>query len=191
MEGWVVWLTGLPGSGKTTITKKLLEKLEKENMKVEHLRMDEIRKILTPERKYTEEERDHAYRALVLIAKLLSKNGINVIIDATGHRRKWRELARELIPNFFEVYVKCPLEVCMEREAKRRDDLVLSNLYKKALRRLQTGEKVEGLGEVIGIDVKYEEPENPELVVESDKLSPEESSGIIFKFLKIRGSRKV
>ena len=184
MEGWVVWLTGLPGSGKTTITKKLLEKLEKENMKVEHLRMDEIREILTPERKYTEEERDHAYRALVLIAKLLSKNGINVIIDATGHRRKWRELARELIPNFFEVYIKCPLEVCMEREARRRDNLVLSNLYKKALRRLQTGEKVEGLGEVIGIDVKYEEPENPELVVESDKLSPEESSEKIFKLLK-------
>jgi len=184
MEGWVVWLTGLPGSGKTTITKKLLEKLEKENMKVEHLRMDEIRKILTPERKYTEEERDHAYRALVLIAKLLSKNGINVIIDATGHRRKWRELARELIPNFLEVYIKCPLEVCMEREARRRDNLVLSNLYKKALRRLQTGEKVEGLGEVIGIDVKYEEPENPELVVESDKLSPEESSEKIFKLLK-------
>jgi len=190
MEGWVVWLTGLPGSGKTTITKKLLEKLEKENMKVEHLRMDEIREILTPERKYTEEERDHAYRALVLIAKLLSKNGINVIIDATGHRRKWRELARELIPNFFEVYIKCPLEVCMEREARRRDNLVLSNLYKKALRRLQTGEKVEGLGEVIGIDVKYEEPENPELVVESDKLSPEESSEKIFKFLKIRRFKK-
>jgi len=190
MEGWVVWLTGLPGSGKTTITKKLLEKLERENIQAEHLRMDEIRDILTPEKKYTEEERDHAYRALVLIAKLLSKNGINVIIDATGHRRKWRELARELIPNFFEVYVKCPLEVCMEREAKRRDNLVLSNLYKKALRRLQTGEKVEGLGEVIGIDVKYEEPENPELVVESDKLSPEESSGIIFKFLKIRGFKK-
>ena len=184
MKGWVIWLTGLPGSGKTTITKKLLEKLEKENMKVEHLRMDEIRKILTPERKYTEEERDHAYRALVLIAKMLSKNGINVIIDATGHRRKWRELARELIPNFLEVYIKCPLEVCMEREAKRRDNLVLSNLYRKALRRLQTGEEVEGLGEVIGIDVKYEEPENPELVVESDKLSPEESSEKIFKLLK-------
>jgi adenylylsulfate kinase len=180
---WVVWLTGLPGSGKTTITKNLLKKLEENNIKAEHLRMDEIREILTPEKKYTEEERDYAYRALVLIAKFLFKNGINVIIDATGHRRKWRELARKLIPSFFEVYVKCPIEVCMQREANRKDNLILSDLYKKALKRLKTGKRIEGLGEVIGIDVEYEEPKNPELVVESDELSPEESSRMIFKLL--------
>jgi len=184
MKAWVLWLTGLPGSGKTTIARELMKKLKEEKIKVEYLRMDEIRWILTPKRRYTEEERDHAYRALVLIAKFLSKNGISVIMDATGHRRKWRELARELIPNFFEVYVRCPLEVCMERESKRRDNVVLSDLYKKALERLKTGKKIEGLGEMIGVDNEYEEPENPNLIIDSDKIKPEESSERILRMLK-------
>jgi adenylylsulfate kinase len=183
MKGWALWITGLPGSGKTERAKEVLKKLEQKNVKVQHLRMDEIRKILTPERKYTEEERDHAYRALVLIGKFLTENGINVIIDATGHRRIWRDLARELIPNFAEVYVKCPLETCIERESKRKDNLIVSNLYKKAMDRIKTGEKVDGIGEMIGVDVSYEEPEKPELIIESDKLNPKESSEKIFQFI--------
>jgi adenylylsulfate kinase len=183
MKGWAVWITGLPGSGKTERAKEVLKKLEQKNVKVQHLRMDEIRKILTPERKYTEEERDHAYRALVLIGKFLTENGTNVIIDATGHRRIWRDLARELIPNFAEVYVKCPLETCIERESKRKDNLIVSNLYKKAMERIKAGEKVNGVGEMIGVDVPYEEPEKPELIIESDKLNPKESSEKIFQFI--------
>jgi len=183
MNGWAVWITGLPGSGKTKRAKELVKKLKQQNIKVEYLRMDEIRKILTPERKYTEEERDHAYRALVLIGKFLTENGVNVIIDATGHKKVWRELARKLIPNFTEVYVKCPLETCVERESKRKDDLIVSNLYKKAMKRLETGEKVSGIGEMIGIDVPYEEPDNPELIIDSDKLNIKESSDKIFQMI--------
>lgn len=184
MKTWVLWLTGLPGSGKTSIAKEVLKKLKRNKIKVEYLAMDRIRKILTPERKYTEEERDHAYRALVLIAKFLSDNEINVLIDATGHRRKWRKLAKKLIKNFFEIYVKCPLEVCMKRESERKDNLVVRNLYKKALRRLRSGKKIKRLGEVIGIDVKYEEPKNPELIIRSDKLTPKESSEKILGLIK-------
>jgi adenylylsulfate kinase len=186
MKAWAVWLTGLPGSGKTVRAKELLKKLRKRKMKVEYLRMDEIRRILTPKQEYTEKERDYAYRAFVLIGKFLTDNGINVIMDATGHRKVWRELARELIPNFLEVYVRCPLEICMEREASRKDNLVVKNLYKKAIERLKTGKKIEPLGEVIGIDVPYEESDNPDLVVDSDKLNVKESSERIFQLIKCK-----
>jgi adenylylsulfate kinase len=184
MNGWTVWITGLPGSGKTYRAKALIEKLRQRNIKVEYLRMDEIRKILTPERKYTEEERNHAYRALILIAKFLTDNGINVVMDATGHKKVWRELARELIPNFAEVYVKCPLEICIERESRRKDNLLVSNLYKKSMNRMKTGKKVDAVGEMIGIDIPYEEPEKPELIINSDKLSIKESSDKIFQMIK-------
>lgn len=184
MRGWAIWFTGLPGSGKTLRAKKLLKKLQRSGIYAEYLRMDKLRKILTPKRKYTEEERDYVYRALVLIGKFLTDNGTNVIMDATGHKRVWRELARKLIPKFAEVYVKCPLDVCMDRESKRKDNLILSDLYKKAIRRKRDGVIIDGLGEMIGIDVEYEEPKKPELVIESDKINPKESSEKIFKLLK-------
>jgi len=184
MRGWAIWITGLPGSGKTLRAKSLLKILKKKKIKTEYLRMDEIREILTPQRKYTEEERDYAYRAIVLIGKSLTDNGINVVMDATSHKRVWRELAKKLIPKFVEVYVKCPLDVCIDRESKRQDNLILSDLYKKAIGRKKNGVIIDGLGEMIGIDVKYEEPKKPDLVIESDKTNPKTSSEKIFKFLK-------
>ena len=187
MKGWVVWFTGLPGSGKTVRARELLKKLNEKNIETEYLRMDEIRDILTPKKKYTEEERDFAYRALVLISKFLANHGINVILDATGHKRIWRKLARNIIPRFVEVYVKCPLELCMKRESAREDNLVVREMYKKALERIKDGKEIDGLGEVIGVDVEYEEPKKPDLIMESDKLSPEESSKKIFDFLKSKG----
>ena len=183
MSGWAIWITGLPGSGKTVRTKEVLRKLGQQNVRVEYLRMDKLRKILTPERKYTQKERDHAYRALVLIGKFLTDHGINVIIDATGHRKVWRELARELIPNFAEVYIKCPLETCIERESNRKDDLIVSNLYKKAMDRFKTGKKVRGVGQMIGIDVPFEESERPELIIDSHKSDIEESAEKIFQMI--------
>ena len=119
MKGWAVWLTGLPGSGKTARVKELLKKLKQNNIRAEHLEMDEIREVLTPKRKYTEEERGYVYRAVVLVSKLLTENGVNVIIDATAHRRVWREMARQFIPKFMEVYIKSPLNIAIERETKR------------------------------------------------------------------------
>ena len=116
MNGWTIWITGLPGSGKTVRAKELLKKLEQKNMKVEYLRMDAIRKILTPKRKYTEEERDYAYRALVLLGKSLTESGINVVIDATGHRKVWRELATILMkPPYFMIFIMLPLSLKVPR----------------------------------------------------------------------------
>ena len=183
MSGWAVWITGLPGSGKTVRAKETLRRLGQQGIEVEYLRMDVIRKILTPKRKYTAQERDYAYRALVLIGKFLTEHNVNVLIDATGHRKVWRELARALIPNFAEVYIKCPLETCIERESQRKDNLVMSNLYKKAMKRLKNGKKVRGVGQMIGIDVPYEESERPELIIDSHKLDIKESSEIIFQMI--------
>ncbi len=114
--------------------------------------MDEIRKSIFPEPTYDDRERDAAYRTIVLIASFLSKNGINVLIDATAHRRAWRDLARsEFGENYVEVYVKCPIEICIERETKRENKSVRSRLYEEALERLKTGKTVSGLGKVPGL----------------------------------------
>ncbi len=185
MKAWAVWLTGLPGSGKTATSQEMMKELEKRKIKFEYLRMDEIRKMLTPQQKYTEEEREYAYRTLIIIAKFLTENGINVIIDATAHRKKWREMARELIPNFFEVYLKCPIEVCMKRECGRKGNLIVNDLYKKAMERKSKGMDDKSVGEVAGVDVPYEEPEKPDLVIDSQLLDEVESSKMILKLLKL------
>jgi adenylylsulfate kinase len=110
---------------------------------------------------------------LVFAAKMLTENGVDVIIDATGNRRRFREQARQAIPNFMEVYLKCPLEVCMKREAERENThLAPADIYEK-------GKKGKA-PTVPGIGVPYEEPLNPEIKLDSSKLSAEECVEKIF-----------
>ena len=169
---FVLWLTGIPASGKSTIAKMLKFKLEQENVKVAVLESDEIRKVLTPNPKYTEEERDWFYSTLIWISSLLYRNGINVIIDATAHKRTYREKARSLFgKDFIEVYLRCPLKVAMKRDPK--------GLYKRALR----GE----IKTLPGLQVPYEEPCNPELIVDTSKEAPNEIVKKIILFLRSSG----
>lgn len=134
--------------------------------------MDEIRGKIFPNPEYSDQERDTAYRAFVLIGSLLSKSGVTTILDGTGHKRLWRELARNECPRFVEVFVKCPIEICMERENNRKDQTnVRKRLYADALERLKTGQKIEGLGKVPGVDEPFEESLDPELVIDSSKES--------------------
>jgi adenylylsulfate kinase len=181
---WVIWITGLPGSGKSTLSKNLLKTLFNNNVSVQYIELDAIRKILTPEPKYDDSERDFVYRSLVLTGKFLSENGINVVIDAVGHKKIWRDLARNEITNFFEIYLKCPIELCMKRETGRKSSLIKQELYKKAMKRLESGKQFEGIGQVPGIDVKYEEPENPFLIIESNKINPQKAAEMIFEKMK-------
>ena len=157
-EGFAVWLTGVPSSGKTTIAKALEKKLKEKGINVQILESDELRRVLTPKASYTEEERDIFYNAMAYIGWLLVKNGVNVIFDATANKRKYRDNARRLIKNFIEVYVKCPLKVCMERDPK--------GLYKKALK----GE----VKRLPGLQAVYEEPSNPEVIVNTDRETVDE-----------------
>jgi len=122
-----------------------------------------LRKVVTPKPKYTEEERDMVYGAIVFVAGLLTRNGVNVIIDATGNLRKHRDHARREISRLMEAYVRCPLEVCIKRERRRgRTFYAPKGIYEKAF----TGKSAT----VPGVGVPYEEPLNPEAVVDSDKL---------------------
>ena len=167
---WVVWITGLPGSGKSTVAEALKEKIPD----AEILGMDELRKTVTPEPSYSDAEREHVYRALVYTARTLYRLGHNVIIDATGHRRRWRELAREDIPEFFEVYLKCPVKICEERERSRIDRYSAPvGIYEKA-----------GKGwPVPGVNIPYEEPERPELIVDTEMNSTEAAAEMIVELI--------
>src|SRR3990172_830083 len=128
-RGLVLWITGLPGSGKSA----LAEEVKKKYPGFHILRMDELRKIATPQPTYSEAERDVLYRAIVFTANALSGLGHNAIIDATGNMRRWRELARKLIPRYAEVYLRCPIEVSMEREKKRKDSRAApKGIYEKS-----------------------------------------------------------
>jgi adenylylsulfate kinase len=113
------------------------------------------------------------------MAQLLGEQGTNVIIDATGNRKRYRELARRLIPEFAEVYVKCPLEVCMNREGSRDSSLVDKGLYRKA----RSGDLSGGMP---GVSSPYDEPEDPEVTVDSSELSPGESADRIMDFVRSR-----
>jgi adenylylsulfate kinase len=168
---WVVWITGLPGSGKSTVASVLKEKVPE----AEILGMDELRKIVTPEPEYSDSEREYVYRALVYTAKTLNELGYNVIIDATGNRRSWRQLARAQIPFFLEVYLECSLEICRQRENKRIDrHAAPEGIYEK-------GEKG---WPVPGVNIAYEAPEKPELIINTGIVSPEDAVNMIVEMIK-------
>jgi adenylylsulfate kinase len=172
--GWCVWVTGLPGSGKSVIAQKLLRRLEQQGISAQLVSIDMLRKVVTPKPTYSEKERDMVYASLVFISKLLTQNGVNVIIDATANRQRYRDYARKQIPRFIEAYVHCPLQVCIEREAKRgKTFMAPRDIYKKAFTRKSKT--------VPGIGVPYEQPPNAEVTVDSDKQSPEECAEKIYK----------
>ena len=160
MSGVVIWITGLPGSGKSSLADGIKEHFPGFVI----LRMDEFRKIVTPEPLYSESERDIVYRAIVYTAKTLSMLDHCAIIDATGNMRKWRELARQLIPDFMEIYLRCPVPVCAEREASRSDSHAApKDIYAKG----KAGWPVPG------VHAPYEEPMSPELTIDMGSISLE------------------
>jgi len=175
-SGWCVWITGLPGSGKSVVSEALLKLLHEKGVQAQLLSSDALRKVLTPKPTYSLEERDMIYATLVFIAKLLTQNGVNVVIDATGNLRRYRENVRKQIQEFIEVLLECPLEVCMEREAKRGKTFQApKHIYAKA--------KQGKAPTVPGIGQPYEPPLNPEIAIDTTQNTPEQAALKILKEL--------
>jgi len=171
MSGIAIWITGLPGSGKSTVT----DAFKKAHPRFIVLRTDELRKVVTPEPTYSDYEREMVYRSLVYLAKKLTEIGQDVIIDATGNLRRWRELARGLIPRYTEVYLRCPVELCMQRERQRLETYEApKDIYKKG---------AEGWP-VPGMAAPYEEPLSPEVIIDSDKTSLVDMVAMIERTIK-------
>jgi adenylylsulfate kinase len=160
---WALWITGLPGSGKSVLARGAAEALVEQGEPVVVLELDVLRKHLTPEPTYTDAERDVVYRALIYLAARLTGVGVPVIIDATAHRRGWRALARTVIPHFAEVQLICSLEVCRERERRRTTGHAPRGIYAAAGRPGAT---------VPGVDVPYEPALDPALTIDTASTEP-------------------
>ena len=166
--GCVIWLTGLPGSGKTTIARILEAELRARNEKVEVLDGDAVRQGLSPTLGFSAEDRNLHNRRVIYMSKLLERNEVTVIVGLISPYRKTRAYARSELQRFVEVYVKASIDECIQRDPK--------GLYKKAL----AGE----IKNFTGIDDPYEEPNTPELTVDTEKETPNESAQKILSYLE-------
>lgn len=173
-KGFVLWLTGLPGSGKTTVAKKVQQYLKNRGYRVELLDGDEVRKYLSPEAGFTPEDRERHLKRVAHVAKLLARNGVIVLASFVSPYIRVRNEIRKIIEDekipFLEIYVKCSLQECIKRDPK--------GLYKKALR----GE----IKHMTGIDDPYEPPEKPEVVVDTEKFRAENNANKIINYLEKR-----
>lgn len=168
--GFTVWFTGLPSSGKSTLANLLQRELDELGFPVEVLDGDEVRKRLTKGLGFTREDRDENIRRIAYVAKLLTRVGAVAITAAISPYQESRQRARTEIGRVIEVYVQCPLSVCIQRDVK--------GLYAKAIK----GE----IPNFTGISDPYEPPTNPEVVVHTDKESIEESlNKILDKLAKL------
>jgi len=167
----VIWLTGIPGSGKTTLALELQKYYKQKDLPVEILDGDEIRKTLSKDLGLSPEDRKEHNRRIIFLAQILAKNGITTIVPLISPYRETREFARKEIPNFVEVWVKASVDECIKRDPK--------GLYKKAL----AGE----IKNLTGLQAPYEEPKNPEILLDTEKHNIEESLKLIISSLKKLG----
>ncbi len=178
---WAVWFTGLPGSGKSKISKLVHDNLADEGIICKRIELDTIRKKYVTRPEYTNRERDFVYNKLIDLAAENVQNGINIIIDATAHKRSYRENARKKIERFMEVMIKCPISLCIERESKRKNGHIVSQMYLRAIERKQKGSTFEGLGKVIGVDIPYEENPLAEVIIDNSKDTAAEKNAMAVK----------
>ena len=170
-KGFTIWFTGLSGAGKSTLSEAIEERLKARGRNVEILDGDIVRTHLSKGLGFSREDRDTNIKRIAFVCGLLARNGVICISAAIAPYREARQWARQEIGNFVEVYVKCPLEVCRQRDVK--------GLYK-----LVDEGKITGF---TGVDDPYEEPQHPELVVETHKETIEESVDRIFTTLEALG----
>jgi adenylylsulfate kinase len=158
--GFAVWITGLPASGKSTIASALRRELVSLGVNVAVLESDALRRVFTPQPRYDEEDRDVFYGSMAHVGRLLTDHGVSVIFDATANRRAYRDRARRDIVKFLEVFVDCPLSVCVTRDPK--------GIYRRGREGNANG--------VPGLQADYEPPHSPEVVVRGDEEEPDQAA---------------
>ena len=170
-RGVTIWFTGLSGAGKSTLAQALAEEIARRGRRVEVLDGDAVRTNLSKGLGFSREDRDTNIRRIAYVCHLLTRNGVAAISAAISPYAATRDEARALIGDFVEVYVECPLPELVRRDVK--------GLYAKALR----GE----IAHFTGISDPYEEPEHPDVVVDSSTETVQESMGRIIRHLELAG----
>jgi adenylyl-sulfate kinase len=170
-QGFTLWFTGLSGAGKSTISGIIEKRLREAGARIEVLDGDVVRENLSKGLGFSKEDRDINIRRIGFVCELLSRNGVIAMVAAISPYRAVREEIRSRIANFVEVYVECPLDVVAGRDVK--------GLYKKAI----AGE----IPQFTGVSDPYEPPLHPEVVVHSDRESPDESANRVWAKLEELG----
>ncbi|WJH34347.1 adenylyl-sulfate kinase [Paenibacillus sp. CC-CFT747] len=168
--GLVLWFTGLSGAGKTTTAKALQEALRASGNKVELLDGDELRNTISKGLGFSREDRLDNIRRIVYLSRLLSRNGVTVLVSAITPYREMRQMAREELPGYVEIYVDCPLAECERRDVK--------GLYAKA-RRAE-------IPSFTGIGDSYESPEQPDLILRTDRDPVESNVSLVLDYMEAR-----
>lgn len=167
-NGFALWFTGLPASGKSSVAKRTAEALARHDLPVQVLDSDDLRSVLTPTPTYDESERQWFYGVMVFLGRLLVKHGVNVLFAATAHKRAYRSHARDQINRFAEIYVQCAPETCSRRDPK--------GLYAKA----RQGQ----IDDFPGVQLAYEPPDQPDLVVDTERHDPAACAAQVLRFLQ-------
>jgi len=170
-QGFVLWMTGLSGAGKTTIALELLEQLADRNLRLERLDGDVVRESLTRDLGFSKEDRTKNIERITFVAKLLSRNGVGTICSFISPYQAVRDHVRDNTTNFLEVFVDAPLEVVIDRDVK--------GMYKKAI----AGE----IPNFTGISDPFEAPENPDIHLRTDQTTKEECAQVIIDKLEELG----
>jgi adenylylsulfate kinase len=165
--GLTLWLTGLSGAGKTTIASLLAAELQKRGLAVECLDGDELRQNVGRGLGFSREDRHENISRAVYIAGLLSRHGVITIVSVISPYREMRDYARKTLPDFVEVYVDCPLQVCEQRDFK--------GLYAKARQGV--------IPFFTGISDPYEVPDSPDLTLRTAEQSAKESAAALLNWL--------
>lgn len=170
-HGFVMWFTGLPCSGKSTLAKLISDRLASLNIEAQVLDGDVIRSKLTSDLGYSEHDRNENIKRIGYVAKLLTENGINTIVATISPYSQARSNVRKELSKFIEIYVRCDIDICAKRDVK--------GLYKKAY-----------AGEIMnftGVSDPYEPPENPEITLDTGMESEAQSVAKVLDFLTGHG----
>ena len=169
--GLIAWMEGLPCSGKTTLSRAVAERLKARGAKVEILDGDEVRQMFSPELGFSRKDRELHARRVSYVARMLARNGVVVLVAMITPYETSRQTARAVagVP-FVEVWLRCPLDVCRQRDPK--------GLYRKT----QEGQ----VSRMTGVDDPFEEPLNPDLVIDTNELSVLDSVERIVGYLESR-----